>query len=205
MPSSKSTNAKKSAKTNKKVMMPPTNTVAAPTPSAPTKVVAATDTPVEAPLTVVETKIASLKEQLAATQQALRNIVKALDGVKTEYNKERRQWARKNASKKSNSAKVQQPSGFRKPGFISDQLCNFLGVGAGTEMARTDVTRYLTKYIQEHQLQDKENKRIIKPDTKLKTLLQSTETDVITYFNLQSFMKRHYADPKKKVAPSATA
>ena len=85
------------------------------------------------------------------------------------------------------------PSGFAKPTKISDSLCNFLGVPSGTEMARTEVTKYLTKYIKEHQLQDQANKRIINCDSKLTSLLNVKPTDdAVTYFNLQRFMKPHF-------------
>ncbi len=85
------------------------------------------------------------------------------------------------------------PSGFAKPTKISDSLCSFLGVPSGTEMARTEVTKYLTKYIKEHQLQDQANKRIINCDSKLTSLLNVKPTDdAVTYFNLQRFMKPHF-------------
>ena len=85
------------------------------------------------------------------------------------------------------------PSGFAKPTKISESLCNFLGVPSGSEMARTEVTKYLTKYIKEHQLQDQANRRIIICDSKLTTLLNVKPTDdAVTYFNLQKFMKPHF-------------
>ena len=85
------------------------------------------------------------------------------------------------------------PSGFAKPTKISESLCNFLGVPSGSEMARTEVTKYLTKYIKEHQLQDQANKRIINCDSKLTSLLNVKPTDdAVTYFNLQRFMKPHF-------------
>ena len=62
---------------------------------------------------------------------------------------------------------------------------------AGTLVARTEVTQYLIKYIKENSLQNKENKRIIKPDDKLMDLLESGENE-ITYFNLQKYMNKHF-------------
>ena len=84
------------------------------------------------------------------------------------------------------------PSGFAKPSLISKELCMFLGVENGSEMARTEVTKHLTTYIKEHNLQDQENKRKILPDSKLQKLLNVTPTDEVTYFNLQRFMKVHF-------------
>lgn len=84
------------------------------------------------------------------------------------------------------------PSGFAKPALISDDLCQFLKMPSGTEMARTEVTKYLTKYIKEHELQDQANKRRINCDSALKSLLKVNDTDEVTYFNLQRYMKPHF-------------
>ena len=84
------------------------------------------------------------------------------------------------------------PSGFAKPALISNELCSFLGVETGTEMARTEVTKHLTTYIKENNLQDQANRRRILPDSKLQTLLNVTASDELTYFNLQKFMKVHF-------------
>ena len=103
----------------------------------------------------------------------------------------------KNKKKSSNSG-IKHQSGIAKPGFISPALCNFIGVSEGTEMARTEVIKFVNKYIKEKQLQDKDNKKVIVPDAKLQTLLQSKKSDEITYFNLQTYMKPHYANPNKQ-------
>ena len=84
------------------------------------------------------------------------------------------------------------PSGFAKPALISDELCNFLGKPSGTEMARTEVTKHITSYIKEHNLQNAANKREITADAKLKNLLNLNNGDVLTFFNLQKYMKVHF-------------
>ena len=90
------------------------------------------------------------------------------------------------------SAASRKPSGFAKPSLISDELCEFLGKERGTQMARTEVTKFLTGYIKEHDLQDPTNRRHILPDDALKSLLKVDDKDEVTYFNLQKFMKGHY-------------
>jgi chromatin remodeling complex protein RSC6 len=89
------------------------------------------------------------------------------------------------------------PSGFAKPALISVELCNFLKKPEGTEMARTEVTKYLTQYIKEHKLQDEANRRKILPDKPLQQLLNVGQGDEVTYFNLQKYMKVHF--PKSAV------
>ena len=94
--------------------------------------------------------------------------------------------------KKNKNKGSRAPSGFVKPTKISDELASFLKKDKGTMMARTDVTKEMTAYIRENSLQDKTNGRKIIPDTKLKKLLKVTDSDELTYFNLQKFMSPHF-------------
>jgi chromatin remodeling complex protein RSC6 len=57
----------------------------------------------------------------------------------------------------------------------------------------------MTAYIRAHSLQDKENGRKILPDTKLKKLLKVSDTDELTYFNLQRYMSPHFEKAAPKV------
>ena len=107
---------------------------------------------------------------------------------------------KKASSKKKRKTGNRQPSGFVKPTRISDELAKFLDKPAGTEMARTEVTRDINKYIREHNLQDKANGRQINPDSKLASLLKVAKTDVLTYFNLQRYMSPHFAKAGDAVA-----
>ena len=84
------------------------------------------------------------------------------------------------------------PSGFVKPSLISDELAKFLDKPCGTEMARTDVTREINKYIRANNLQDKSNGRKINPDKPLTQLLKVSDSIELTYFNLQKYMGPHF-------------
>ena len=91
----------------------------------------------------------------------------------------------------NNQTQSSLKSKFCTPSKISDDLADFLGKERGTKMARTDVTREINKYIRIHDLQDKENKRNINPNDKLSTLLKLSDTDELTYFNLQRYISSH--------------
>ena len=84
------------------------------------------------------------------------------------------------------------PSGFAKPGPISKELASFLNLPHDTMIARTDVTKKITEYCKEHNLQNANDKRVITPDTKLKKLLNVSNKETLTFFNLQKYMKVHY-------------
>lgn len=99
------------------------------------------------------------------------------------------------------------PSGFAKPANISDELATFLGVEKGTMLARTDVTKRLTVYIKDHDLQNPENKREIFPDEKLGKIIRIPEkyNDQLTYFNFQACFKHHFTSAANPVINTGTS
>ena len=131
--------------------------------------------------------------------------------LRSEFRLLERQTARelKNAAKASLKKKRKvgnrAPSGFVKPTLISNELAGFLGKPEGSEMARTEVTREINKYIRTNNLQDKENGRKINPDKKLTSLLKLKKGDELTYFNLQRYMSPHFAKAASAVAASIAA
>ena len=141
----------------------------------------------------------SLATQSADFLVKLQQVSALLTSLKTEFRGLEKKWTRtlttaqKASSKRKRKAGTRSPSGFVKPTRISDELATFLSKPSGTEMARTDVTRDINKYIREHGLQDKENGRKINPDVKLSSLLKVGKDEVLTYFNLQRYMSPHFA------------
>lgn len=133
----------------------------------------------------------------------LQQVTTLLSVLKTEFRQlEKRatrelKVANKASAKRRRKSGNRSPSGFVKPTLISSELASFLGKPAGTEMARTEVTREINTYIRNHNLQDKSNGRKINPDSKLSTLLKLKDSDELTYFNLQRFMSPHFAKAPK--------
>jgi upstream activation factor subunit UAF30 len=107
------------------------------------------------------------------------------------------------SAKKQRKSTNRQPSGFVKPTKISSELATFLGKEPGTEMARTEVTREINKYIRANNLQDSENGRKINPDKSLRSLLKIPKDEQLTYFNLQRYMSPHFAKMGKALPASA--
>ena len=168
--------------------------------------VASVDTPsvvASAPVDAeVDAPVAEKSVEFLAKLQQLGVLISSL---KAEYRTLEKQWTRelksaqKQSSKRKRKAGNRAPSGFVKPTRISDELAKFLEKPSGSEMARTEVTRDINKYIRTHNLQDKENGRKINPDTKLAALLKLKKTDELTYFNLQRYMSPHFAKASKDV------
>lgn len=94
--------------------------------------------------------------------------------------------------------KPRPPSGFAKPTPLSVEMCEFLGLPVGSELARTEVTKRVLAYVKENNLQNKDNKRVIEVDAKLKALLKPDGDEQVTYFSIQRLLKVHY--PPKAVA-----
>ena len=175
-------------------------------PEVPLQVSSAVDDVVD--VVDVEASVAAQSVEFLAKLNQLSSVIASL---KTEYRLLEKKWTRelkaaqKSSAKRKRKSGNRQPSGFVKPTRISDELAKFLEKPTGTEMARTDVTREINKYIRCHNLQDKENGRKINPDTKLSSLLKLKKTDELTYFNLQRYMSPHFPKtPKPEVVVSST-
>lgn len=171
--------------------------VTTPTPvevSTPAPVPATTEVSETTPLQQIDQGFSSLNSKLAEFKTLYASIntdLRALQKNIQRYMKDSSKRNRRNKSADPNRPK-RAPSGFAKPALISNALCNFLGKPEGTEMARTEVTKHLTQYIKTNSLQDQENRRKILPDAALKKLLNVKDSDEVTYFNLQKYMKVHF-------------
>jgi len=167
---------------------------AAPAAPAVVETAAATET-----VAAVEDETADVWSKFSSFLAKLQGVSSQFSSLRTEFRALERDVSRQLKAAQKASAKRKRksgnraPSGFVKPTLISNELAAFLGKPTGTEMARTDVTREINAYIREHNLQNKDNGRIILPDTKLKSLLKIKKGEELTYFNLQRYMSPHFA------------
>ena len=132
----------------------------------------------------------TLKELTLYTSKLEKRVAKDQKAVQKRVNGKRRRT--------NNSS----PSGFTKPGPVSDELRAFLKLSDDELIARTEVTKRINSYCKENGLQGKEDKRILKPDKALKNLLRLGKNDELTFFNLQKYMKVHFPN-KDGVYPTA--
>ena len=127
-------------------------------------------------LSTFKTTITMLSNQIKSLERNVKKNIKRLE----------------KESKKNKNKGNRKASGFAVPTKISKDLCKFMGVTEGTQLARTEVTKYIIQYIKDNNLPDKSNKKIIKPNSKLKSLLKIDKGDEVTYFNLQKYMNKHF-------------
>ena len=152
---------------------------------------------------VTDSLFNDLQAQLSVLSDAgvqIPALKKGLISLKKSMDKERKELLKTQPKKKSKSSSSapRAPSGFAKPAAISKELAKFIGEKPESLVARTTVTRFITTYIKEKDLQDPTNKRRIVPDASLKKLLKTTDKDEVTYFNLQRYLKDHYPPSKAK-------
>ena len=127
--------------------------------------------------------LSSFRSQITMLQNQVRALEKTVG-------KQMRTYARE--AKKNKNKGNRKPSGFAVPTKISDELCVFMQKPKGSSAARTEVTQYIIKYIKDNDLQWNENRKIIKPNTPLKNLLNVKQNEEVTYFNIQRFMNKHF-------------
>ena len=165
----------------------------APAPAPAPEVAAASALPSEVPVDV-----ATLSSKLGDFSSKIQQVAALLTSMKSDYKVLERTVARelkqatKSKGKNRKTSANKNPSGFVKPTKISDELIKFLGKEAGTEMSRVEVSKEINAYINEHKLKDEKCGRQINPDAKLTKLLKINKDEVLTFFNLQRYLKIHF-------------
>ena len=192
MAKTKTSKKSKVSKSTKTSTSQKTAVVAAP--PAPEQTVSAPTVPtMQSEFQNLFAQLGVLRSQLTSVTSQVRTLAKRA---------EREVKAAQKAGKKKRRSGNKAPSGFVKPAKISDELATFLKVPKGSEMARTKVTKEINAYVHAHKLQDPNNGRVILADKKLRELLRLKKNEELTYFNLQKYMKHHFASSKSKVQTS---
>ena len=122
--------------------------------------------------------------------RSLGKKVKTLQGQSVRVMKQKQKTNRKNNTN----------SGFLKPVHISSDMAKFTGWNHDELKSRVDVTKYICKYIRDNNLQNPEDRRQIIADKKLAKLLDfNPEKDdkPLTYYRIQTYMKKHFTNPPK--------
>jgi hypothetical protein len=141
------------------------------------------------------TKFTALRTSLNELAPEMKKMERQVARLEKKAEKRRRRKAGvvgADGEKKPNPTTV-----FTKPVEITKELCTFLGLPAGTQVSRSDVTRGVMKYAKDKSLTDKQT---IKPDGTLRKLLGLTEADNLTILNLQKYLKNHYVKAPVVVA-----
>ena len=193
----KTTKAKKTSATKKqtkKVVDPPVQEQVEETPVVETTV---QDTPEES--TSYDQEFSDLSAKLKDAMALVRGVMTDINKLEKRVARDRKVMDRKMKGRQKRVVDPNKPpSGFAKPGPVSDELRTFLKLGKDELIARTEVTKKITQYCKEHNLQKEEDKRTIHVDAPLRKLLRLAKGDELTFFNLQKYMKIHYPNKDGK-------
>jgi len=153
---------------------------------------------------ILDSEIKTQEEQI----KTFRAHVSKLKELKKEYIKEIKTLNKLHGKRKKSTGNKSN-NGFSKKGPISKELATFMGEPHDFEVSRTDVTKFITKYVKEHKLTREDNGRIFNLSTEsaqakaLSSLLGKPRMvegpdggkdipEDITWFNLQFYLAPHY-------------
>ena len=124
----------------------------------------------------------AIQTELSALRNDVKNLAKLVRKVKNTQEDPDGEKAKKRA----------ENNGFNRKQEITPKLREFLAIAEGELIARSEVTKFINKYITEKGLKHPENGRQIVLDDKLRELLTPPEGVVVTYLNLQKYLSPHY-------------
>jgi len=150
----------------------------------------------------IDDQFSTVLSTLSQFKSQIMTLSVQLKGLEKTVKKEIKQNKRLITKKQSKGSR--KPSGFAEASPISNDLCDFLGKDQGATVARTEVTKFVCNYIKEHSLANTDNKKVIQPDDKLKNLLGTDDDTVVTYFNIQRFMNKHFIKKNNIVSTQET-
>jgi len=153
----------------------------------------------------VEVEVEALRTADAKTRKSkgvkfMRSIAKRVKCLRNDAGRVMR--TRKQSTRPKNTS-----SGFMKPVQISPEMAKFTGWEPDVPRSRVDVTKYLCQYIRENNLQNPDDRRIIRPDNQLKNLLNLQGADAdknpLTYYSLQKSIQHHFTNENKAAQQTA--
>jgi len=124
----------------------------------------------------------NIQTEITALRNDVKNLTKLVRKIKNTQEDPNGEKAKKRA----------ENNGFNRKQEITPKLKEFLGLPADELISRSEVTKFVNKYITDKGLKHPENGRQIILDDKLRELLSPPEGVVVTYLNLQKYLSPHY-------------
>ena len=129
----------------------------------------------------------TIQTEIAALRNDVKNLTKLVRKVK---NTQEDPDGEKAKARADNNV-------FNRKQEITPKLREFLALPEGDLISRSEVTKFVNKYITEKGLKHPENGRQIILDDKLRELLAPPADVVVTYLNLQKYLSPHYIKKEK--------
>lgn len=149
----------------------------------------------------LETEAKSITARLLAVRETVSELISEAKRLEKKAAKVQKLADKRRRRKvvEGEPGKPARVSIFQVPTGLTPELCAFMGRPAGSLESRSNVTKFITKYVSDNNLK---NKHDINADAKLLKLLRLNKEDKLTYFNLQKYLNVHYLKADK---PTATA
>lgn len=179
----------------------PAVTASAPAPVAVAVPAPAAEAAAEPEEVRLETEAKSITARLLAVRETVSELISEAKRLEKKAAKVQKLADKRRRRKvvEGEAGKPARVSIFQVPTGLTPELCSFMGRPAGSLESRSNVTKFITKYVSDNNLK---NKHDINADAKLLKLLRLTKEDKLTYFNLQKYLNVHYLKTEK---PTATA
>tara|TARA_B100000787_G_C16193953_1_gene299376 strand:+ start:2039 stop:2443 length:405 start_codon:yes stop_codon:yes gene_type:complete len=129
----------------------------------------------------------NIELEIAALRNDVKNLTKLVRKVKNTQEDPDGEKAKKRA----------ENNGFNRKQEITPKLRTFLALPAEDLISRSEVTKFINKYITEKGLKHPENGRQIILDDTLRDLLAPPADVIVTYLNLQKYLSPHYIKKEK--------
>ena len=124
----------------------------------------------------------NIQTELTALRTDVKNLAKLIRKLKNAQDDPDGEKAKKRA----------ENNGFNRKQDVTPKLRAFLGLPDGDLISRSEVTKFINKYIAEKGLKHPENGRQIILDDTLRDLLAPPADVQVTYLNLQKYLSPHY-------------
>jgi upstream activation factor subunit UAF30 len=124
----------------------------------------------------------SLQTEIAALRNDIKTLTKLVRKVKNTQEDPDGEKAKKRS----------ENNGFNRKQEITPKLREFMGLPEGELASRSEVTKFINKYIVDKGLKHPDNGRQIVLDDTLRDLLAPPADVQVTYLNLQKFLSPHY-------------
>jgi chromatin remodeling complex protein RSC6 len=152
-------------------------------------------------LSKLVSSIKTLKDKVGAHKQSADDISRDIKNIEKTIN----QYIKKYTKEENKPKTERKLCGFAVPTTVTDELCVFMNKEKGTQISRPQATAHLANYIKENNLKNVNNKNIILPDEKLRKLLgDECKNQIITHFNIQKLMNKHFIRKTQIVNPMDT-
>ena len=124
----------------------------------------------------------TIQTELTALRTDVKNLMKLIRKMKNVQDDPDGEKAKKRA----------ENNGFNRKQDVTPKLRAFLGLPEGELISRSEVTKFINKYITEKGLKHPDNGRQIILDDVLRDLLAPPADVQVTYLNLQKYLSPHY-------------